>query len=351
MKAMSSIIVVIIVICMCAIMLVGCTDLQPILDKLDEQKNALDEYKALLEKYKILIDGHEDELIKVKERIEKLELAVQSIDEIKVAVNELEKKDTELDGKDAELENKIKATISVVADIQRSVDSLQSDLAKLETSEDSLKTQVTALQEKLNRIYFESDVTIDLSKTQEMLNKVYGLVIQDEYKLGDTIDIKLNGITYYTAKILVAEYHDGVVNKEFTDAMPACQYSTHYGPFHWCGYIEFTNLIFRTVNHKLMTHLIFPSWKGGSHRIDFKYVNATPGDKISIDFDIAFGEKKKLAFTFDYGFKPGSPFDIQFGLGLYTAVYGEDLNWKVAQIKNFYDGTTQPIIGENSSQG
>lgn len=338
------IISLIMIICMCVILLVGCADTKAILDTLDE-------YKTLLDEYKSLIDGHENEIKEVKARIEKLELAVQSIDEIKVAVNELEKKDAELNGKDAELEKKLKETLSVVADIQSSVDSLQSDLAKLETSEESLKTQVTALQEKLNRIYFESDVTIDLSKTQEMLNKVYGLVIQDEYKLGDTIDIKLNGITYYTAKILVAEYHDGVVNKEFTDAMPACQYSTHYGPFHWCGYIEFTNLIFPTVHRNLMTHLIFPSWKGGSHRIDFEYVNATPGDKISIDFDIAFGEKKKLAFTFDYGFKPGRPFDIQFGLGLYTAVYGEDLIWKVAQIKNFYDGTTQPIIGENSSQG
>lgn len=349
MKDMSSIIVVVIVICMCAIMLVGCTDLQPILDKLDEQKKALDEYKALLDKYKILIDGHEDELIKVKARIEKLELAVQSIDEIKVAVNELEKKDAELDGKDADLENKIKETISVVSDIQRSVDSLQSDLAKLETSEESLKTQVNALQEKLNRIYFESDATIDLSKTQEMLNKVYGLVIQDEYKLGDTIDIKLNGITYYTAKLLVAEYHDGVVNTEYTDAMPACK--IFEGPFHWCGYIEFTNLIFRTVNDKLISHLMYASWNGGSQIEEFIYFNATPGDKGSFEFDIAFGEKKKLAFTYDHGFKPGRPFDIQFGLGLYTAVYGEDLTWKVAQIKNFYDGTTQPIIGENSSQG
>lgn len=337
------IISLIMIICMCVILLVGCADTKAILDTLDE-------YKTLLDEYKSLIDGHENEIKEVKARIEKLELAVQSIDEIKVAVNELEKKDAELNGKDAELEKKLKETLSVVADIQSSVDSLQSDLAKLETSEESLKTQVTALQEKLNRIYFESDVTIDLSKTQEMLNKVYGLVIQDEYKLGDTIDIKLNGITYYTAKILVAEYHDGVVNKEYTDAMPACQFVSNNGPFHWCGYIEFTNLIFRTVNHKLMTHLIFPSW-AGSYRDEFTYHNATPGNMGPIEFDIAFGEKKKLAFMYDYGFKPGRPFDIQFGLGLYTAVYGEDLIWKVAQIKNFYDGTTQPIIGENSSQG
>lgn len=279
------IISLIMIICMCVILLVGCADTKAILDTLDE-------YKTLLDEYKSLIDGHENEIKEVKARIEKLELAVQSIDEIKVAVNELEKKDAELNGKDAELEKKLKETLSVVADIQSSVDSLQSDLAKLETSEESLKTQVTALQEKLNRIYFESDVTIDLSKTQEMLNKVYGLVIQDEYKLGDTIDIKLNGITYYTAKILVAEYHDGKVNKEYTDAMPACQYASNNGPFHWCGYIEFTNLIFRTVHHNLMRHLMYASWNGGSQIDEFTYYNATPGEKGSFEFDIAFGEKK-----------------------------------------------------------
>lgn len=96
---------------------------------------------------------------------------------------------------------------------------------------------------------------------------------------------------------------------------------------------------------------MYASWNGGSQIDEFTYYNATPGEKGSFEFDIAFGEKKKLAFTYDYGFKPGRPFDIQFGLGLYTAVYRENLAWKVAQIKNFYDGTTQPIIGENSSQG
>lgn len=231
-----------------------------------------------------------------------------------------------------------------VKDLITTINNIQSQLLNNSINDAALKKQVTEMQAKLDKIAIDSEEVINLTKTQELLNMLYGQVNQTNYKMGDKIQAQLNGIIYYEV-VIYGEFHDGHVNKENSDKLFKCGTSEK----HWCGNMTFTNHMKTTLKaFELEDRFRITEGHVTSH---ITLLNATPGPGFGqILKDTKPGETVFVFWRINYIpidnaiDKNPIAFDMEFNIGEFPMRDDHLARLRVAKIPNFYDGKQLPML-------
>lgn len=178
-------------------------------------------------------------------------------------LDELNNKFNELDERVKKLETTISLLDTVgestqFAELKKQVTALQKDLVSNTASDTQIKSQVTQMQLVLDNISGSGNIDdAVLSEIQSKLNTLYGEVNRVlPFENGKEYEIKLNGVVYYTVRVLF-EYHDGVVQSEQDIKVCESGYA-EYRKEHFCGSIVVSNKRDRTITlSQMKTAIIY----------------------------------------------------------------------------------------------
>jgi len=154
-------------------------------------------------------------------------------------LDELNNKFNELDERVKKLETTISLLDTVgestqFAELKKQVTALQKDLVSNTASDTQIKSQVTQMQLVLDNISGSGNIDdAVLSEIQSKLNTLYGEVNRVlPFENGKEYEVKLNGVVYYTIKVLI-EFHDGVVKSN--QDIKVCDSNSGFLREHFCG--------------------------------------------------------------------------------------------------------------------
>lgn len=184
-------------------------------------------------------------------------------DELNDKFNDLSNQYNELDERVKKLETTMSLLDTVgeskqFTELKNKVTALQRDLVNNTASVTQVKSQVTEMQLALDKISNGGNVDEGvLTDIQNKINTLYGEVDKVlQFENGKEYEIKLNGVVYYTVRVLF-EYHDGVVQSEQDIKVCESGYA-EYRKEHFCGSIVVSNKRDRTITlSQMKTAIIY----------------------------------------------------------------------------------------------
>lgn len=166
-------------------------------------------------------------------------------DELSNKFNDLSNQYNELDERVKKLETTMSLLDTVgeseqFTELKNKVTALQKDLVSNTASDTQIKSQVTQMQLVLDKISGGGNVDpAILGEIQNKLNTLYGEVNRVmPFENGKEYEVKLNGVVYYTIKVLI-EFHDGVVKSN--QDIKVCDSNSGFLREHFCGSILVNN--------------------------------------------------------------------------------------------------------------